>query len=641
MQYRTRIAVAIGIASLTVAASARADLSKFDIGAKIYTKHLTTNDDTQGLLWRGNPFWADQIKGGNGVGSEFELNFKGRVSDFVLAGARVSSRFGERWQDYWESGNRMYGNKINTSGDSVGMNRASYMKLRGTWIQVSPQAYGIDYIRIGSSDLGMFNPWTIGRLRFIDRDNGKGYFVSGHIGGDNPLQYLLAAVALPKLWVGPWWSTGLGDPALQNPFWSADWAYAATLRWQPTDGTTIRFVGTMTRDLEVDPADPDALGSTNPGCKDKLGHSIPGCQADHAVDLYTRYGAINATLEIEQELGETSRIDALVAYSQQRIDENMTANGVKLNQGISPVVYKNTDDLAVKARFATDDPLEWGLSFKAEYFNIGSEYNAIFGGRREADVLLTEGFLGGGQLPTLNLANEFVDWDEQWVESCIGWHGATALATFENEDGDIKIELEYTFLRFNTDAQNRDVDSLYPDFLHSDGYTDTGLYDYANVSDRGRDPRSVYHRNQWRRSQIVVLRGVKQFDAGRGLELHWKAKYILDKDFRSLEGPDDDYVGHILQGGLKLAAIVSDGVKVALGTRVDRWFEENRRGTLELGYGDDETERISTYLQASYSFGGLRAGYHLEYLHKNQIRERESDQLWNVWRSKATMEVAW
>ena len=44
----------------------------------------------------------------------------------------------------------------------------------------------------------------------------------------------------------------------------------------------------------------------------------------------------------------------------------------------------------------------------------------IFGARREADVLWTDGFMEGGQLPTLNLANEFVDFDEDWYESIVG-----------------------------------------------------------------------------------------------------------------------------------------------------------------------------------------------------------------------------
>jgi hypothetical protein len=52
------------------------------------------------------------------------------------------------------------------------------------------------------------------------------------------------------------------------------------------------------------------------------------------------------------------------------------------------------------------------------------------------------------------------------------------------------------------------VDNQYPDFLYTDGFTDiqsyTADFDYANVFDRGRDPRSVYHQFQDRQTQLVV-----------------------------------------------------------------------------------------------------------------------------------------
>jgi hypothetical protein len=624
-----------------MASTAKADISRFDLGARIYVKHLYANDDSQGTLWLGNPFWPDQIAGSNGVSSQLEITLSGRVSDAVSAGARIASRYGERWQDYWESGNRMYGDTVNTSGDSVGMNRAAYLKLRGPWIQLSPELGWIDWVRIGASDLGMFNPWTIGKLRYIDRDNGKGYFASGSLGAERSVQWVAAAIALPKLWVGPWWSTGLGDPALTNPFWSNDWAYATSIRWRVREGTNLRLVADLTQDLEVDAADPDAVGSSNPSCQDALGHPIPGCAPDHAVDLYLRYASSNVTLDVEQELSDAVRVEALAAWSRQRIDRGLSANGVALNAGVSPIVYKDTDDVAIRVRVVATDPFENGLTLRAEYFNIGAEYNAIFGARREADVLLTEGFLGGGQLPTLNLANEFIDFDETWVESCIGWHGATGIAEWENEDGDLRLEAEYTFLTFNTNRQNRDVDNVFPDFLHTDGFTDIGLYDYANVGDRGRDPRSVYRRDQWRRSQIAVLRGRKQIELWRGLRIDWKLKYIHDEDYRSTTTTDDDYLGQIASARLQIGIPVASGVNLALGGTVDRWFEQNRRGTLELGYGDDRTERQSGFVRASYQYGGLRAGWLLEYVHKLQRREREGDQLWSRWRSKATFEVAW
>ncbi len=149
-----------------------------------------------------------------------------------------------------------------------------------------------------------------------------------------------------------------------------------------------------------------------------------------------------------------------------------------------------------------------------------------------------------------------------------------------------------------------------------------------------------------------MLEAVHTLDVGRGLTLTARAHYVHDEDFRCVpteqepgrckgHGKDDDYEGHILNGTLSAAIPVADGLKIAVGARAGRWFEENRRGTLELGYGDYLTRRHSGFVKTAYHFGGLRAAYHLEYVHKDQQRERESDQLWSVWRSKATFEIAW
>ncbi len=622
---------------------AHADLGKFEIDGRIYTKQLYQNDDSQGLLSLGNPFWPDDIAGHNGIGSEFELIFRGKISQFAEGGARLASRFGERWQDWWESGASKYGNTSNTSGDSAGMNRASYMKLRGSYIQLAPELNHLDSVRIGASDFAMFNPWTIGKVRYIDRDNGRGFFLGGKFGSDDAGQYVVGAIAMPKLWVGPSWSTGIGDPALSNAFWSRDWAYAAMVRYRFGETTTLRLVGDLTQDLEVNTADPDAVGSRNPTCKDALGQAIAGCAPDHAVDLLTRYASANATFDIETEPTEWLRVQGLIGMSAQRIDPKLAGNGVALNQGVFPLVYRDTQDVAGTLRMTATDPWENGLTLQGEYFYIGPQWNAIFGSRREADVLLTEGLIGsGGQLPTLNLANEFIDFDDGWVESCIGWHGGTALLTLDR--GDTRAKAEYTHIEYASNGQDRDVDKTYPDFLHGDGFTDTLLYDYANVSDRGRDPRSVYRRNQFRRTDIAVLSVKHQLPVANGLDVEIKAKYVHDVDFRRLNGPgalNDDYDGAISTARLKVSTPVADGLRLGMHGQIDHWNEQNRRGTLQLGYGDDITDRQVAGVTANLSYAGVRFSYLLEYLHKIQDREREPDQRWHVWRSKLVIEAAW
>ena len=624
--------------------SAFADLGKFEIDGRIYTKHLYQNDDSQGLLSLGNPFWPEKVSGHNGVGTEFELTFRGKVSDAVEAGARVASRFGQRWQDWWESGASDFGGKENTSGDSAGINRAGYMQLRGSFVQLNARLPGIDWFRIGSSDFSMFNPWTIGKVRYIDRDNGRGYFASGHFGHDDAVQYHVGIIAMPKLFVGPGWSTGLGDPNLGgNAFWSRDWAYAAALRWQPADSTIVRWVGDFTQDLEVDRADADAIGSSNPTCADALGQPIPGCVIDHAVDMLTRYASWNSTVDVDHTFGEVWRIQGLMAVSGQRLDPTLAGNGVALNQGVFPLVYKDTDGAAGTLRVTGTDPWDVGLTLQGEYFNIGEDYNAIFGARREADVLLTDGLIGsGGQLPTLNLANEFIDFDEDWVESCIGWHGGTGLLTWERDE--TRLRTEYSYVTYNQNAQGRDVDKIYPTFLHSEGFTDTAVYDYANSLDRGRDPRAVFRRDQYRNTHVAMTNLRQRWPGAHGLELDAKAKFVKDIDYRRIVGPGalgDDYDGSILIARAKLSMPLWDGVKVGVSGQIDHWDEQHRTGTPELGYGNDVTDKQTWAAQAQVYWQGVRIGYYLEYIHKYQDRERQPDQLWNVWRSKATIEAAW
>jgi hypothetical protein len=598
------------------------------------------------VLWLGNPFWPDSISGNNGVATEFELSFVGKVSRYVEAGARIQSRFGGMWHDWWESGDRYweYLGEENTSGDSLGMNRAMYVKFRGFYVSLNPEVPGIDRVKVGASDLAMFNPWTIGKIRYIDRDNARGVFAQGGF-FDGMLRYHGAVIALPKLWVGPNWSTGVGDDMVDYPFYTQDWAYGLRLDAEPLDWVKASVVSTYTRDVEFDRWDPDAKGSLTAGCKDAMGDPIPGCEMDHAVGTYPRFQNSVTTVEVEAQPGDVLYAGLLGGFSVATLGERFAQNGVKENDGMFPVIYGDVQDFAARARLFATDPFEVGVSFKLEGFFIGSDWTSIFGARREDDVLLTDGFLEGGQLPTLNLANEFIDFDEPWYESCIGWMGGTALTTYA--DDAVEVNLEGTFLTYDSNRQGRDIDATYPTFLYSEGYTDIDLYDYANVTDRGRDPRSVYKRDQDRQTLITMLKGAYTFDFG--LKVEGKVKYIRDDDFRLLKKDgkvygDDDYLGDIAIGRLAVSMPVFDSLTVGIGGQYDHWDEKNRSGDLSGGYGDYLTTKWKGFGLLTYNFGGLSASYYFEYLRKDQDRPESlnlDDQFWSVFRSKATMEVAW
>jgi len=629
--------VTLSLATLAMPTTARAAKVNFELDGAIYTKWLYRNNDSQGVLSYGNPFWPDNISGDNGVATEFELQLRGRVGDHVEAGVRLKSRFGALWQDWWENGDISY-DEANTSGESLGQNHAQYIKLRGYWIRASLPFPWVDSILVGSSDFGMFNEWTIGKIRYIDRDNGKGIFVQGRP-HEEYLSYHFGLIALPKLYVGPGWSTGIGDPNIRNPFWSSDWAYGLKLESNVADGIRLTAVGTLTHDSEIDLTDPDAVGSIYPTCKDDLGNPVPGCESNGAVDKFTRYSNAVVTLELQVDAWDGGSFNIIGGYSYSSIDKQLAANGVALNEGVFPIVYDDVGDIFIRARAEFFDVGTDGLTLKFEGFHIGEHFVSIFGARREGDVLWTDGFIEGGQLPTLNLANEFIDFDDSWFESIVGWTGGTAILEYSGAWADLLIE--GTFIWYNTNVQDRDVQEVYPTFLHSDGYTDTDLYDYANVSDRGRDPRSVYRQHQNRMTGITRAQATFKTGAGRGLEIGAKAKFIYDSDTRKDGTSEDDYLGLITTGRLWLSYPFFDGFSFRVGSQFDYWIEDNRRGTSEQGYGDDTTFKAKPFLDLSYEYEGLSIRYYLEYVYKDAQRERDTDRLFHVVRSKAEMKVAW
>ena len=637
--------------AVLLATAALADTSNFDLGGKIYTKYMYKNDASQGCLSMSNPFWVDNIQGSNGACTEFELNIKARIGARVTAGVRLQSRWGMIWQDWWENGDLKPG-VIDTSGESMGMNHAAYIKLRGAFMRFAPPIPTLKWVTIGSTDYSMWNEWTIGKARYIDRDNGTGVFLEGDVLPQKALSFTVGAMALPKLWAGPGWQTGISGNDPKASMYGSDWAFAAKLESRPWEELRVKAIGSLLQDWEADKNSPFLTGTPD---------AARG--ANHSVGWATRFRGINATLDAvyTPSGAEWLSVTAFGAFSSNYVNPTYATNMVNQGQGFSPVLFK-TDGKgravasvggAGKLLVEAFDPGQNGLSYKLELFDIGSEYNAVMGARREADVLLTDGiiaggFTRGGQLPTLNVANEFVDWDEPWYETCIGWQGATGLA--EYVAGPFKSTLEYTYIGYNTNRQNRDVKNQYPDFLYTNGFTDTTAYtadaDYANVYDRGKDPRSVYAQWQDRQTHIAVLNGqylLPNVPFLPGAVISGKAKYVNDRDNRQKTNKKDDYVGNMYLGLVQLSVQPTNEWKLNGGVELTRWVEANRDGSESAGFYDATSNRQTWHLGTTYAFGGVLLGYNFEYFHKYMHRDRRAyyDMEWKVLRAKATAEVAW
>lgn len=659
-----RLALVLALVGLLAPGRARADIGNFDLAGKMYTKFMYQNDATQGCLSMSNPFWVDNIGGHNGVCTEFELQIKGNLGKSVTAGVRLQSRWGAMWQDWWENGDLKQGVAFSggdTSGESLGMNHAQYIKLRGAWARFAPPIPYVKWITVGSTDYSMWNEWTIGKARYIDRDNGNGVFIEGDILPRKRLSYTIGAMALPKLWAGPGWNTGIAGNDSLAFLYGTDWAFAAKIESQPVNDFRFKLIGSVLQDWEADRYSPSLTGPPD---------AARG--ADHSVKMSTRFRGVNATADFvyTPRQAEWLTVTGLFAGSSNWVNPLYATNLVRNGQGFSPVLFLQdaqgnpvaANGFAGIARAEIADPFEVGLSLKLEYFNIGSEFNAVMGSRREADVLLTDGiitggFTRGGQLPTLNIANEFQDWDEPWFETIIGWHGGTGV--LEYLKGPFKATGEYTYIGYNTNMQNRDTKNQYPDFLYTNGFTDTATFtadaDYANKYDRGKDPRSVFAQWQDRRTHIAMVN--LQYLLPRALPGSWiisgKYKYVNDFDGRqkwmggvengTVENHADDYQGqkHVAYGTLSVQP--TNELKVQAGYEFSWMPEKNRDGTETGGYYNATTWRHIFRAGLSYAFGGTRFTYELEYLNKYMYRDHAGgyyDMKWNVWRGKGTFEVA-
>ncbi|MFZ9889633.1 MAG: hypothetical protein ACO3JL_19230, partial [Myxococcota bacterium] len=537
---------------------------KFEWRGDFFTKVLTRNNQSGGCVSYGNPApEGDNFSGDNGFCSELGLTAIGRVSDYVEAGARIQSRYGQQWANYWENGDLKP--VIDGSGESLGMNHAGYLQLRGIYLRVAPPIPTVRYIHLGASDLGMFNAWTIGKLRYTERDNGRGIFIDGSFG--DWLSYTAARIALPKLFASANYNTGIDDPFVQNPFWERDAAWALKLKSE-WDWLSVEQVTSWVLDEEADLDDPDAIGSTN-----RLDAQ------DGVVITNPRYQNANATLQLSSNAIDWLGLKGLVGGSWSKTNDRLVFNAVSGSQGFAPTPMGEHLGYAVVTTAEVFDPLDIDVNLQLEYFNIGRDWVSIMGARREADLLLTDGFLDG-QVATLNIANEFQDFTEAFYEPLIGWHGGTALLSWV--PGALEVSVEGTFIEYNTDTgeESLDTDKVYPDFLYTGGMTDTEFYNYANTNDRGRDPRSVYHQHQNRRTMIGVIKAAYTFDVWNGLILRGKQKTIWDTDLRDLSVEGDNYNGLLLFQRVSLEAPVTDELSAAAGYQLDYWDEKARSGDI-------------------------------------------------------------
>jgi hypothetical protein len=397
----------------------------------------------------------------------------------------------------------------------------------------------IDSATIGANDFGQFDPFVIGRIRYIDRDNASGLLFQGSA-AERRLTWDAVRISLPKLWAGPSFNTGV--------YHAADGAYGLQMRVAPNPKFDVGGIFQYVNDIEIDNKD---------------------YNLDNGRSLRTRFR--NTVVGVKASARPTSAVILSGAWyysDSNSSDELAPANFFGLS-GFSPVPAGQHDDKTWKANVDLPELLGGALSLKAEVFSIGADYASMMAARRESDVLLTEGhdaawmypgpgnasfgvFAGnptrlgyGGwyghaeQVATINVDNEFTNFDEPMAETAIGWKGFTVAPTYSR--GNFELRGEYSYIDYNTNWQAFGDDSLpvstttYP--VHE---LDTGV---------GHNFRSAYAPFQDKMTHIFVVGAKYTVDVGRGVDLFGKFKMIQEEDSRLNEARYLPYLAGDCTGG--------------------------------------------------------------------------------------------
>ena len=510
------------LAVLSAAVSAAQEGAGLTLGGTTYTKFLSGSQHDQGALYNFTTVPGEGY-GDTGQGSEVELLLNAKLSRQVEVKARLHSRFS---QNFWTNFGGFGGDpsKPCVAGDCGEFDPRSnqYVKLRGVAVTLTPGYQWVDSINIGANDFGQFDPYVVGRIRYIDRDNAAGILFQGSA-LDRKFSYDVARISLPRLWAGPDFSTGT--------FHAEDAAYVFQAKYRH-DLFDVGALFNFVNDVEIDATD---------------------LVIDDGRTVRTRFH--NNVWGLKAGLHLDSKFDLRGAgyYSIAQSAADLASQDYFGLSGFSPTPVGTHKDLTWKANLDINDPLGIGLSLFVEGFSIGADYVSIMAARRESDVLLTEGhdaafafpgpsnaafgvFSGnpsrigyGGwdgqaqQVATVNVDNEFTDFDEPMAETAIGWKGITFNPVFTQ--GLFELTGEYTYMTYNTNWQAYGDDSrpvtasLYPS-----AELDTGV---------GHNFRSAYAPFQDKSTNILVARAKYVIEQiGSGLEVFGKVKYISEQDKR-------------------------------------------------------------------------------------------------------------
>lgn len=553
----TPLAAAAAMALAAPAFAAGIDFS----GSNIYMKFLDGDQRRASVDSGDTAHNADQ-----GQWTEFELRIKATISKQVEAGLRLQSR---SVASYWTN----YGG----FGVEDKPTRANWMKLRGGYVLLTPGYGWLDTALIGASDWGQFDPFTVGRLRYIDRDNFKGLYFKGSLGvkGAN---WEFARLSLPDYLQSNYGQGASCCSSDDTQYNEAVYIAQAKAQFGPAKLTTsYQWFNDHQFKTDTTPFD--------------------GRDAETF--------AKNNVFMLKGEGNVMDVVDLKAAYYRSSYKAPL------FDQPWINSPKSSINDKAFKIDVGLNN-LAPGLGLNLQYFNIGAGYYSNTAARFESDVLLTEGseaawfrwgdpIWSGGAAKDLNQGptsplchvsgggvcrsdsglaagangltnNENMDFDEAPSESVQGWKGLTAQVSYEIAK--VALSGELTRVNYNYNWQN---------------YSATGpLSNYFGL-------------NNDRKTNIAVFKAGYVVPVAGGVELGFKYKLVDDKNKGQLSNATDDRdtkdTGYTLSAGNQLFGDLYGNVS----------FGKYKRDITKSG-GKVANDKDIWSLRLAYNLAGFETG---------------------------------
>lgn len=550
------LCLALGIAFIAPAALAvTLDFS----GSNIYMKFL---DGDRHVVSKDS---GDTASGSdNGQWTEMELRIKATISPQVEAGVRIQSRSpAAYWTDFGFANNEGFGDSAN-----IKTTQSKFMKLRGAYVQLTPGYSWLNTAVIGANDWGSFDPFTVGKIRYIDRDNYNGFYFKGPLAGGGSWE--AARVSLPNYLQANYGQGSVCCNSDDTQFNEA--VYIAQFKKQ-IGGAKLAASYQVFNDTEKAGADTDIFNGQD-----------------------TTVFSKNNVLMLKGEGSPLNGIDVRGAFYRSQF------TGPLFDQAWINSPKSSINDNAYKIDVDFSALPVAGLTVNAQYFNIGAGYYSNAAARRESDVLLTEGseaawfnwgnslWMGGAakdyqqgaatpksawrNQPGANglTDNAYMDFDEAPAESAVGWKGLTVVANYEVARTPMSLEL--TNIGYNNNWQ---------------GYSPTGPLSH------------FFAANQDRNTNILVFKASHVFQVAGGLETGFKLKRVASTDkvnaaiaTDDLDVTDNSYVfsvGNQLHNDLYTSASYG------------RYSRDEKVGSSSFN-----TDKNILSLKASYNLTGLEIG---------------------------------